>query len=60
MEADEPRKSSTYVPGQLLDDLSIEELSSVITELKDEISRLEAEILRKSADMSAAESLFRR
>ena len=57
---DRPAKRPTPQPGEILADLSIEELKARITLYADEIRRLEAEIARKEKHMKAAESFFRK
>ena len=44
----------------VLDTLGIEELRDYISELKDEIARVEADIDRKQGHRSAADAFFRR
>lgn len=58
---DEPRKKPRpHEIGQDLSLLSVDELSERIALLRDEITRLEAERVTKSATKSAADALFRR
>lgn len=48
-----------YQVGMVLDDLSLDELGKTIEVLKSEIERLESEIIKKSATLSAAEGAFK-
>jgi uncharacterized small protein (DUF1192 family) len=58
---DEPKKpASRHEIGQDLSLLSVSELSERIGLLREEITRLEAELNAKGATKSAAEALFRR
>ena len=57
---DKPRKKVTHEIGQDLSLLSVGELSERIGILRDEITRLEAELKAKDNTKSAAEALFRR
>jgi uncharacterized small protein (DUF1192 family) len=57
---DLPKKKVTHEMGQDLALLSVGELTERITLLKDEISRLEAEMARKKATKSAADQFFKR
>ena len=59
-EDDKPKKKITHEIGQDLSLLSVEELNDRIGLLKDEIARLEADIARKRATRSAADSFFKR
>ena len=59
-EEEAPRVRRDYVIGQKLDELSVDDLDHVITELKTEILRVEAARSRKAGHMSAAEALFSR
>lgn len=57
---DEPKKKARrHEIGQDLSSLSVGELGERISELKDEIARLEAEMKTKGAVKSAADALFR-
>ena len=60
LDDDRPRKKPSPQPGEVLAELSIEELRARITLYTDEIKRLEAEIAAKEKHMKAAESFFRR
>ncbi len=55
-----PKKKMTHEMGQDLALLSVGELTERITLLKDEIVRLEAEMKRKQASKSAADTFFKR
>jgi len=57
---DEERARENFFAARDLDDVSIEELQERIQELKAEIARLEAAIEKKSAHLSAADSIFKR
>ncbi len=56
---DRPIKKTAHEIGSDLSMLSVDELSARIALLKEEIARLEAEKVKKSASRSAAEGLFR-
>ena len=56
LEYDETKKT---VKALNLDDFSIEDLNNYIFELKDEITRVEKEIEKKSALMNEAQKLFK-
>lgn len=56
---DRPKKPTAHEVGCDLAMLSVDELKKRITLLQEEISRLEADITRKSAGREAAENLFR-
>ena len=61
MDPDElPKKKVTHELGQDLALLSVGELGERVGLLKDEISRLEAEINRKRASKSAADTFFKK
>jgi len=55
-----PKKKTTHELGQELALLSVGELAERIGLLKDEISRLEAEMNRKRASKSAADMFFKK
>ena len=57
---DRPKKKITHEIGQDLTLLSARELSERIAFLKEEIARLEADMARKRAVKSAADSFFKR
>jgi uncharacterized small protein (DUF1192 family) len=58
---DEPKKpASRHEIGQDLSLLSVSELAERIRLLREEITRLEAELNAKSSTKSAAEALFNR
>ena len=59
-EEDEPLTRRRRLEPLLLDSLGIEELRSYIDELRGEISRVEADIGRKSSHRSAADAFFKR
>jgi len=59
MEDEAKKKHASYMMGQVLDDLSVEEISEIIDLLKQEIERLESAKSSKSAHLSAAEALFK-
>ena len=56
---DRPIRKVAHEIGSDLSLLSVDELTSRIALLKEEVARLEEEKLRKSASRSAAENLFR-
>jgi uncharacterized small protein (DUF1192 family) len=60
LDDDRPRKKPMPQPGEVLADLSIEELKERISLYRGEIERLEAEIAAKEKHMQAAQSFFRR
>ena len=60
LDDDRPRKKPTPRPGEILAELSIEELKARISLYRGEIERLEAEIAAKEKHMQAAQSFFRR
>ena len=60
LDDDRPKKRATAQPGEILAELSIEELKARITRYQDEIKRLEAEITAKEQHLKNAESFFRR
>ncbi|HPD82359.1 MAG: DUF1192 domain-containing protein [Alphaproteobacteria bacterium] len=53
----EPKKQLNIVKN--LEPMSLDELTHYIQELKDEIVRTEAEIVRKKAYLDAASSVFK-
>ena len=55
-----PKKKITHDMGQELALFSVGELNERIALLKDEIARLEAEVKRKQASKSAADTFFKR
>ena len=56
LENDEKKKT---IKALNLDDFSIEDLNTYITELKDEIKRVEIEIFKKQKLLSEAENFFK-
>lgn len=58
-ENDIRKKHASYEIGQILDELSVEEITEVVELLKQEIERLETAKASKSAHLSAAEALFK-
>lgn len=61
MDDDRPKvKAAAHVVGSDLSALSVDELKHRIGELRDEITRLEADMARKTNERSAAENLFRK
>ena len=54
----EPARKPSYMIGQVLDSMSVEELDHTIQRLKEEIERLERVRSEKSGHLAAAESLF--
>jgi uncharacterized small protein (DUF1192 family) len=59
-EEDRPKKKVAHEIGQDLTLLSAAELTERIGLLKDEIARLEADMARKQAMKSAADSIFKK
>jgi len=59
-EEDLPRKRPRRREKQPLDLLGVEELNEYIAELREEITRVEADIARKRSHRSAADSFFRK
>ncbi len=57
---DRPKKKIAHEIGQDLTLLSAGELTERIEMLKDEIARLEADMARKQAMKSAADSIFKK
>jgi uncharacterized small protein (DUF1192 family) len=57
---DLPKKKITHEMGQDLSLLSVAELTERVSVLKEEIARLEAEINRKRASKSAADTFFKK
>lgn len=57
---DRSKKKIAHELGQDLSLLSVEELSIRVQLLKDEITRLEADMARKRATRSAADQIFKR
>lgn len=57
---DEPVRRKKRLERLVLDTLGIEELHDYISELKDEIARVEADIGRKQNHKSAADAFFRK
>jgi len=55
-----PKKKISHELGQELALLSVGELTDRIALLKDEIARLEAEMKRKNASKSAADTFFKK
>jgi uncharacterized small protein (DUF1192 family) len=59
-EDDKPKKKVSHEIGQDLTLLSVEELGARVQLLRDEISRLEADMTRKRASRTAADQFFKR
>ncbi len=59
-EDDKPKKKIVHEIGQELTLLSVEELAARVQVLKDEISRLEADMKSKQASRAAADQFFKR
>ena len=57
---DRPKKKVSHEIGQELALLSVTELESRIALMREEIARLEADILKKQASRSAADQFFKR
>ena len=59
-EDDTPVRKRTRLEKLVLDTLGIDELRDYITELNDEIARVEADIGRKQRHRGAADAFFKR
>jgi uncharacterized small protein (DUF1192 family) len=59
-EDDKPKKKVAHEIGQDLTLLSVEELGARVLLLRDEISRLEADMTQKRASRAAADQFFKR
>jgi uncharacterized small protein (DUF1192 family) len=59
-EDDKPKKKVVHEIGQDLTLLSVEELGARVQLLRDEISRLEADMTQKRASRAAADQFFKR
>jgi uncharacterized small protein (DUF1192 family) len=59
-EDDKPKKKVAHEIGQDLTLLSVEELGARVQLLRDEISRLEADMTQKRASRPAADQFFKR
>ncbi|HET7850076.1 MAG TPA: DUF1192 domain-containing protein [Pseudolabrys sp.] len=59
-EDDRPKRKVTHEVGQDLTLLSVEELGERVRLLRDEITRIEADMARKRASRSAADQVFKR
>jgi uncharacterized small protein (DUF1192 family) len=57
---DKPKKKIAHEIGQDLTLLSVEELKARVQLLRDEISRLEADMTQKQASRAAADQFFKR
>jgi len=57
---DRPKRKIAHEIGQDLRLLSVEELAARVQLMQDEIRRLEADMERKRASRSAADSIFKR
>ena len=57
---DRPKKKVTHDIGQDLALLSVEKLDARVTLLKEEIARLEADMVKKRATRAAADQFFKR
>ncbi len=60
LDDDQPTKRPSAHPGENLDDLSVEELRNRVELYRQEIERLEREVVAKEKHLKAADSLFRR
>jgi uncharacterized small protein (DUF1192 family) len=60
LDDDRPKKKPGPQPGEVLADLSVDELKERIALYRGEIERLEAEIAAKEKHMQAAQSFFRK
>lgn len=59
-EDDRPKKKVAHEIGQDLTLLSVDELAARVQLLRDEISRLEADMMQKRAKRAAADQFFKR
>ncbi|HEX3859061.1 MAG TPA: DUF1192 domain-containing protein [Pseudolabrys sp.] len=59
-EDDRPKKKISHEIGQDLTLLSVEEVSLRVQLMRDEIARLEADMVKKRASRSAADQFFKR
>jgi uncharacterized small protein (DUF1192 family) len=59
-EEDVPVRKRTRLEKLILDTLGIEELRDYIAELREEIARVETDILRKNSHKTAADAFFRK
>jgi len=59
-EDDKPKKKISHEIGQDLSLLSVEELAARVQLMRDEISRLEADMANKRASRSVADQFFKR
>ena len=59
-EDDAPPRKRLRLEKLVLDTLGIDELRDYIGELREEIARVEADILRKQSHRGAAEAFFKR
>jgi uncharacterized small protein (DUF1192 family) len=57
---DRPKRKVTHEIGQDLTLLSVDELAGRVALLKDEIARLEADMVNKRAKRAAADQFFKR
>lgn len=57
---DAPPRKRARLEKLVLDTLGIDELREYITELRDEIARVEVDITRKQSHRGAAEAFFRK
>ena len=55
---DKPKRAKGYTVGDDLSKFSVEELNKIITELREEIKRLEFERNKKNNSLSEAENVF--
>ncbi len=57
---DRPKKKITHEIGQDLTLLSVAELNERIALMREEIARLEADVVRKQSSRSAADNFFKK
>ena len=60
LEEEEPVRRKRRLERLVLDTLGVDELREYISELHDEIARVEADIGRKQSHKSAADAFFRK
>jgi uncharacterized small protein (DUF1192 family) len=56
---DIPKPKHQHLLGENLEAISLDELASRITLLRDEILRIEAEVLRKNSSKATADAFFK-
>ena len=59
VDENEPKKKLPFQVGQDLSDLSVGDIEEIVTELEDEIARLQQEAKEKQASKTAADAFFK-